>query len=78
MSRPTTTMHGAHHRKIWMSYQNGPSSSGKTSRKTSGLKNDSWRFCHPEDYGTSQTSSQTSTAELTSAVVIPRRRRDCS
>ena len=75
ISRPTTTMHGAHHRKIWTSYQNGPSSSGKTSRKTSALKNDSWTFCHPDVFGSSHTSSPTTTAVLRTAVEMPRRRR---
>ncbi len=71
-------MHGAHHKKIWTSYQNGPSSSGKMDRNASASKNERCTFCHPDDFGSSHTSSPTTTAVLTAAMVMLRRRRAVS
>ena len=67
-------MHGAHHRKICTSYQNGPSSSGKIERKASGLKNDCWTLSQPDVLGISQTSRPTTMAVLSVAAAMPRRR----
>ena len=50
-------MHGAHHRKIWTSYQNGSSSFGKMSANASGSKNDACTLSQPDVFGISHTSS---------------------
>src|SRR5262245_41427872 len=67
-------MHGAQTTKMRMSNQKARRIGRKLSRNTDQLKNELRTFCHPDVFGTSQTTSRMNTVVETAAIVALLRR----